>query len=144
MYSPNIWKERHIRGNLLLPKCLLSVEVALLCDAGEREMVYAATQSTRDGKSGSQQALGSLSARCSFQTSPFFSRFGDQQLLNLEDWLGCNADGWWRAGSTGKVGIKIQSLRGCDILIWFQCWGEWFVSCLVGRGVTGVLVFTLT
>jgi len=62
VYSPNIWKERHIRGNLFLPKCFLSVEVALLCDAGEREMASAAPKSTRDGKAGSWEVFGSLSA----------------------------------------------------------------------------------
>lgn len=40
----------------------LSVEVALLCGAGESGMAYAVTKSARDGKAGSREAFGSLSA----------------------------------------------------------------------------------
>lgn len=150
MYSPNIWKERHIRGNLFLTKRFLSVEVVLLCDAGEREMVYAATKSSGDGKAGSRKAFGSISAWWSFQTSRSFELLPRSTITQFGKGVGVQC--WWLNGIHRKVGTQIRVLRPCGCFDtvsmsgwvvglfpgWWWWWGVHLCSCIhinIGMGV---------
>ncbi|EHB06783.1 Fez family zinc finger protein 2 [Heterocephalus glaber] len=78
--------------------------------------------STGDGKAGSREALRSLSARCSFRTSPSLSGCGDRQLLpNLENGLGCSAGG-------GQDPQGSRALRGCGVDECRGWGGDWTSS----------------
>jgi hypothetical protein len=94
------------------------VEVAPLCDAGrekerEREMAYATAESSRDGKAGSREALGSLSAHGAFKPA---DPSAAAEINNYPIWK----KGWGvmlvAKGIHRKVGIEIQVLRGCGCI----------------------------
>lgn len=86
--------KRHIRGNLFLPKCFLSVEVALLCDAGERERWLMQRQKALGmARQVHGKPLEASQPDGAFRPADLASCCRDQQLSNLERGLGCSAGG---------------------------------------------------
>lgn len=93
MYSLNIWKERHIRGNLFLPKCFPSVEVALLCDAEERDGLCSYKKALGMARQVHVKPLEAFQPDGAFKPADLSSCCRDEQLSNLERGLGYSAGG---------------------------------------------------